>query len=92
MTTGGWINMILSVGFVTVLFTWCIIRVLRGPGAGMGPTASAVMADPAQKAASQRTARNHGSRSISEIGTANVHPAADTTFSSIIVWPKSSTP
>ncbi len=33
MTTGGWINMILSVGFVTALFVWCITRVLRGPGA-----------------------------------------------------------
>jgi len=33
MTTGGWINLILSVGFVTVLFGWCIWRVLRGPGA-----------------------------------------------------------
>lgn len=33
MTTGGWINMLLSVGFVTVLFVWCIFRVLRGPGA-----------------------------------------------------------
>lgn len=31
MTTGGWITMILSVGFVTVLFGWCIYRVLRGP-------------------------------------------------------------
>ena len=32
MTTGGWITMILSVGFVTTLFLFCIIRVLRGPG------------------------------------------------------------
>ena len=31
MTTGGWITMILSVGFVTGLFVWCISRVLRGP-------------------------------------------------------------
>jgi multisubunit Na+/H+ antiporter MnhF subunit len=31
MTTGGWINLILSVGFVTILFAWCIYRVLRGP-------------------------------------------------------------
>jgi hypothetical protein len=31
MTIGGWINMLLSVGFVTVLFIWCILRVLRGP-------------------------------------------------------------
>ncbi len=32
MTTGGWINLILSVGFVTCLFGYCIYRVLRGPG------------------------------------------------------------
>ncbi|MBK9990893.1 MAG: hypothetical protein IPP19_09220 [Verrucomicrobia bacterium] len=31
MTTGGWINLILSVGFVTVLFVWSLIRVLREP-------------------------------------------------------------
>lgn len=31
MTIGGWITMILSVGFVTLLFGWCIWRVLRGP-------------------------------------------------------------
>jgi hypothetical protein len=31
MTTGGWINLTLSVGFVTCLFVWCIWRVLRGP-------------------------------------------------------------
>lgn len=30
MTTGGWINMILSVGFVTVLFVWCVWKVLFG--------------------------------------------------------------
>ncbi len=29
MTLGGWITMILSVGFVTVLFIYCISRVLR---------------------------------------------------------------
>ena len=28
MTTGGWITMILSVGFVVTLFSWCIYRVL----------------------------------------------------------------
>jgi len=33
MTTGGWITMILSVGFVTTLFIFCIFRVLRGPAA-----------------------------------------------------------
>jgi|UniRef100_UPI00404B5171 hypothetical protein len=32
MTIGGWISMFLSVGFVTTLFLYCIIRVLRGPG------------------------------------------------------------
>lgn len=30
MTTGGWITMILSVGFVVSLFTWCITKVLFG--------------------------------------------------------------
>lgn len=30
MTLGGWINLILSVGFVTVLFIYCVWRVLRG--------------------------------------------------------------
>lgn len=33
MTPGGWINLILSVGFVTVLFGYCIYRVIRGPAA-----------------------------------------------------------
>ena len=28
MTTGGWINMILSVGFVTTLFLLCILKVI----------------------------------------------------------------
>lgn len=31
MTIGGWINLILSVGFVTVLFLWCLFRVFRQP-------------------------------------------------------------
>lgn len=31
MTTGGWINLVLSVGFVTTLFLYCIVRVVRGP-------------------------------------------------------------
>jgi hypothetical protein len=31
MTVGGWVNLTLSVGFVTALFGWCIYRVLRGP-------------------------------------------------------------
>ncbi len=30
MTTGGWINMLLSVGFVTVLFVFCVAKVLFG--------------------------------------------------------------
>lgn len=30
MTLGGWITLILSVGFVTGLFVWCIARVLTG--------------------------------------------------------------
>jgi hypothetical protein len=29
MTAGGWIAMSLSVGFVTILFAWCVHRVLR---------------------------------------------------------------
>jgi hypothetical protein len=33
MPLGGWINMFLSVGFVTCLFVYCIVRVLKGPGA-----------------------------------------------------------
>jgi hypothetical protein len=33
MTIGGWITMVLSVGFVTGLFGWCIVQVLtRKPG------------------------------------------------------------
>ena len=28
MTTGGWINMLLSVGAVTTLFVWCLYKVL----------------------------------------------------------------
>ncbi|MBL9207969.1 MAG: hypothetical protein JNN01_22990 [Opitutaceae bacterium] len=31
MTLGGWINLLLSVGFVTVLFVYCVWRVLSGP-------------------------------------------------------------
>lgn len=31
MTNGGWINLILSVGFVTVLFLWCLVRVFSQP-------------------------------------------------------------
>ncbi len=30
MTIGGWINMVLSVGFVTTLFLWCVGKVLFG--------------------------------------------------------------
>ena len=31
MTAGGWITMLLSVGFVTALFAWCIRKVLTPP-------------------------------------------------------------
>lgn len=31
MTTEGWIVMLLSVGTVTVLFAWCIRKVLTAP-------------------------------------------------------------
>jgi len=31
MTSGGWIIMTLSVSFVTVLFAWCIWKVLTTP-------------------------------------------------------------
>lgn len=31
MTVGGWITMLLSVGFVTGLFGYCMYRVLRSP-------------------------------------------------------------
>jgi len=30
MTLGGWIIMLGSVGFVTLLFLWCLYRVLNG--------------------------------------------------------------
>ncbi len=30
MTTGGWFVMLLSVGFVTTLFVYCVCRVLFG--------------------------------------------------------------
>ena len=32
MTPGGWVIMIVSVGFVTALFGWCIYKVLSTPG------------------------------------------------------------
>jgi hypothetical protein len=32
MNTGGWIIMILSVGTVSLLFGWCIWKVLKTPG------------------------------------------------------------
>ena len=31
MTAAGWITMSLSVGFVTILFVYCVLRVLRSP-------------------------------------------------------------
>jgi len=33
MTAGGWIVMLLSVGFVTGLLAWCIYKVIATPGA-----------------------------------------------------------
>jgi multisubunit Na+/H+ antiporter MnhF subunit len=30
MTLGGWITLVLSVGFVISLFAWCITRILMG--------------------------------------------------------------
>ena len=33
MTAGGWLTMMLSVGFVTGLLAWCIRRVLKEPEA-----------------------------------------------------------
>ena len=32
MNTGGWIIMLLSVGTVSTLFTWCIYKVITTPG------------------------------------------------------------
>jgi hypothetical protein len=31
VSTGGWINLLLSVGSVTVLFGWCIYKVVSTP-------------------------------------------------------------
>lgn len=31
MNIGGWITMIISVGSVTTLFAWCIVKVLTVP-------------------------------------------------------------
>jgi hypothetical protein len=31
MTPGGWILMLLSVGFVTFLLVWCVYQVLKNP-------------------------------------------------------------
>jgi hypothetical protein len=33
MTIGGWITMIVSVGFVTGLLSWCVYKVLTTPEA-----------------------------------------------------------
>ena len=33
MTIGGWITMIVSVGFVTILLVWCMWKVLTTPEA-----------------------------------------------------------
>ena len=32
MTAGGWVTMIISVGFVTGLFAWCIYKVMTTSG------------------------------------------------------------
>ncbi len=32
MTSGGWAIMLVSVGAVTILFSWCLFKVLRTPG------------------------------------------------------------
>jgi di/tricarboxylate transporter len=32
LTTGGWVIMVLSVGFVTLLLAWCIYKVVTTPG------------------------------------------------------------
>jgi hypothetical protein len=32
MTTAGWIIMVLSVGGVTALFAWCLMKVVSTPG------------------------------------------------------------
>ncbi len=41
MTIGGWINLLLSVGFVVGLLGWCLWRLLSGPAA---PTPDAHLA------------------------------------------------
>jgi hypothetical protein len=37
LTVGGWITMLLSVGFVVGLFAWCIWRVMKAPPPGQAP-------------------------------------------------------
>jgi choline-glycine betaine transporter len=32
MTVGGWVIMLLSVGFVTGLLSWCVYKVVSHPG------------------------------------------------------------
>lgn len=34
MNAGGWTILVLSVGFVTFLFAWCIYKVLTAPAPG----------------------------------------------------------
>lgn len=31
MTLGGWINLVLSLGFVLGLLVWCLVRLVRDP-------------------------------------------------------------
>lgn len=33
MTLGGWVVMLVSIGLVTGLLAWCVVRVLRTPEA-----------------------------------------------------------
>ncbi len=48
MTSGGWINLLLSVGFVTTLFIFCMSRVLRGSKADADHLAHVEPHDPEQ--------------------------------------------
>jgi hypothetical protein len=43
MTTGGWINLILSVGSVTLLFSWCLYKVFTHNPPEKNPADSAYL-------------------------------------------------
>lgn len=49
MTLGGWINLLLSVGFVTTLFVYCLWRVLRGSPSDVNHLAHVEPHDPEQR-------------------------------------------